>query len=449
MTQRSKNMKDLTYKTKTLFFAGVSIAALTGSLFLSSVRAQSVPGAPQSVAFSSTRDSNNEIYVMNPDGSNETRKTMTASTVADIRPEISPDGSEIVFSSTRDGNMEIFLMDFDGTDVRQLTSTAAPIANHWPRWSPDGEWIAFQSGTATDTQIYRIRRDGTGLTQVTNHPGINQYPGWSPDGTRLAIRRDNDIYLINSTDGADPVRLTNQGTTNQMASFSPDGTRIAFFTNREGYGSVFIMNSDGSDQVNFTPRPAGQTTGWGSRAPAWSPNGEFIYFTAVRLVETGNTNEQIWVKPAAGGPETQLTSNGVNFEATVRRIVAPTITSLVATPDTLWAANSKFVEVSLTVGVTDNSDPAPVCAITSVTSNEQTLEPAWLVTGPLTLNLRAQRFGRGLGRIYSITVTCTNTSALSSSAVATVSVPHDQRTSDQAGSAAQFEALGLRPRSFK
>jgi len=422
----------------------IMLLCLSGSIFLSSVSAQEairtdgavaagVPGAPQSIAFWSTRDGNNEIYVMNPDGSMQNRKTTTAPTVTDIRPDISPDGSEIVFSSNRDGNIEIFVMNFDGTGIRQLTFTAAPIANHWPRWSPDGQWIAFQSGTNADTQIYRIGRDGNGLTQVTNHPGINQYPGWSPDGNRLAIRRDNDIYLINSTDGGEPVRLTNVGTTNQMASFSPDGTRIAFFTNREGYGSVFVMNSDGSgEQVNFTPRPPGYPGTWGSRAPSWSPNGEFIYFTATRSVENTNTNEQIYVKPAAGGDETRLTSAigaGVNAEASVRRIVAPTITSLVATPDILWPTINRYVEVSLTVGVIDYSDPAPVCEITAVTSNEAPLQPAWVITGPLTLDLLAQRFGRGRGRVYTITVTCTNTSDLSSSGTVTVTVPHDQGNS--------------------
>jgi hypothetical protein len=86
-----------------------------------------------------------------------------------------------------------------------------------------------------------------------------------------------------------------------------------------------------------------------------------------------------------------------------------------------------MMPVSLAVDVNDNSDPAPVCLITDVMSNEAAAETAWQITGLLTLDLRAQRFGMGTGRIYTITVTCTNSSQLSSSANATVSVPHDQR----------------------
>lgn len=391
-----------------------------------------VPGVPHGIAMTSNRDGNNEVYVMDPNGDNQDRVTdNTMNTSNDQRPDISPDGNQIVFSSNRDGNFEIFVMNSDGSNPRQLTVTGGLLANSWPRWSPDGEWIAFQSGipNTTDFQIYRIRPNGAELTHVTaDYPGLNQFPAWSPDGTKLAIRRDNDIYLIDSTDGSDPVRLSNQGTINQMASFSPDGTQIAFLSNREGYLSVFIMNSDGSgDQVNFTPRPSGYSGTWTSRAPAWSPNGQYIYFTAQRSVETGNASEQIYIKPTNGGNETQLTFDGANFEATVRRVYAPTITSVTATPNVLWPANNNMVPVSLTVDVTDNSDPAPVCQITDVTNNEADAETAWQITGPLTLDLRARRLGMGMGRIYTITVTCTNSSELSSSAIVTVSVPHDQR----------------------
>ena len=391
-----------------------------------------IPGVAHGIAMTSSRDGNNEIYVMGPNGQDQDRVTdNTMNTSNDQRPEISPDGKQIVFSSNRDGNFEIFIMDSDGSNVRQLTMTGGLVSNSWPRWSPDGEWIAFQSGipNTTNFQIYRIRPDGDDLTHVTaDYPGLNQFPAWSPDGSRLAIRRDNDIYLIDSTDGSNPVRLTSQGTTNQMASFSPDGTQIAFLSNRDGYGSVFIMNSDGSgDQVNCTPKPSGYAGTWTSRAPAWSPNGQYIYFTAQRSIETGNLTEQIYVKPAGGGDETRLTMAGVNSEATVRRISAPTITDVMATPNVLWPVNNSMVPVSLVVDVTDNSDPAPVCLITDVTSNETPAQTAWQITGPLALVLRAQRFGVATGRTYTITVTCTNTSQLSSSANATVTVPHDQR----------------------
>jgi len=428
----------------------VTFAGLT---FMSQARAQKMdirnelsslfPGPPQSIAFTSGRDTNNEIYVMDPDGMMQTRKTNSTSN--DQRPDISPDGRQIVFASNRVMNhFEIFIMNFDGSTVRQLTTTVTTVNNSWPRWSPDGEWIAFQSGGGSNFQIYRVRPDGTDLTQVTNYVGLNQFPGWSPDGTRLVIRRDTEIYSINSTDGSDPVRLTFTNTIpgafNQMASFSPDGTKIAYLSNNRDsdsspvYLSVYIMDSDGNNKLNFTRKPDAYGGIWTSRAPAWSPNGQYVYFTAVRSLRADTASrENIFVRPVdcfEEACETPLTTTGVNAEASVRKVFAPTIRNVTATPNVLWPPKNQMVPVALTVDVTDNSDPAPVCHISDVTSNEDTLEPAWDITGPLSLDLRAQRFGMFRGRTYTVTITCTNTSQLSSTAAVAVRVPHDQRSRD-------------------
>jgi len=384
-------------------------------------------GPPSSIAFHSNRDGNNDIYVMDPDGSLQTRVSTEGSN--DQRGDISPDGRQIAFVSNRaDSHLEIFVMNLDGSGARRLTMTPPTAANTWPRWSPSGDWIAFQSNVSGAFQIYAIRPDGSNLAQITS-AGVNQFPAWSPDGTRLAVRRDADIYVIDVTGGSAPVRLTTTvvaGVVNQMASWSPDGTRIAFMSTREpgNYPSVFVMNADGSGQLNLTPKPAGEAGMWSSRAPAWSPDGTYIYFTGVR---PNLTTEQIYVMGADGSNPALLTSAGVNAEATVRRVRAPAITQLTATPNTLWPANNQAVNVSVSVLVADDSDPAPTCRLTDITSNEPISAADWQMTGPLTLELRAQRFGQGIGRTYTLTVTCTNTSRLSSAATATVSVPHDQR----------------------
>jgi parallel beta-helix repeat protein len=112
-----------------------------------------------------------------------------------------------------------------------------------------------------------------------------------------------------------------------------------------------------------------------------------------------------------------------NFPA----VVPPAITSMNATPNILWPPNNKMEPVTVGVTVVDNSDPAPACQITGVTSNEPSGDADWTLTGALSLTLRADRTGSGAGRIYSIAVTCTNSSQLGTSASVTVSVPHDQR----------------------
>ena len=132
-----------------------------------------------------------------------------------------------------------------------------------------------------------------------------------------------------------------------------------------------------------------------------------------------NTFERNWCITYAGpGP-----SPCPRFPA----VSPPTISGLSASPNVLWPPNNKTVPVTIDVTVADDSDPAPVCQISGVTSNESLDVSDWTLTGPLSLTLRADRNGSGEGRIYSITVTCTNASQLSASAVVTVSVPHDRR----------------------
>jgi len=108
-------------------------------------------------------------------------------------------------------------------------------------------------------------------------------------------------------------------------------------------------------------------------------------------------------------------------------VVGPTVAAVTATPDVLWPANHQLMLVPVNVVVSDESDPAPVCLISSVTSNEPLTPADWTITGALTLMLRSDRNGQGAGRTYSITVTCTNDSQLSTKASVVVSVPHDQR----------------------
>ena len=57
---------------------------------------------------------------MNADGSNE--KRLTSNTIMDIRPVVSPDGSQIAFTSTRDGGYNVYVMNIDGSNVRALTT---------------------------------------------------------------------------------------------------------------------------------------------------------------------------------------------------------------------------------------------------------------------------------------------------------------------------------------
>jgi PKD domain/Right handed beta helix region len=108
---------------------------------------------------------------------------------------------------------------------------------------------------------------------------------------------------------------------------------------------------------------------------------------------------------------------------TVVDVTAPVIGSLAATPSVLSPANHQFIPIVVTVAASDGCGGSVSCRITSVTSNEPVDGVDWVVTGDLTLNLRASRSNKGTGRIYTITVTCTDVAGNSSTKTVTVTVP--------------------------
>lgn len=118
---------------------------------------------------------------------------------------------------------------------------------------------------------------------------------------------------------------------------------------------------------------------------------------------------------------------------TVVDTVAPSIGSATASPNVLWPPNHRMVPVSVAAAVTDACDAGATCQMLSVTSNEPVnglgdgdTAPDWVVTGPLTVDLRAERSGKGSGRVYTITIQCTDASGNRATRDVTVTVPKSQ-----------------------
>jgi len=114
-------------------------------------------------------------------------------------------------------------------------------------------------------------------------------------------------------------------------------------------------------------------------------------------------------------------------------LTAPVISSVSASPSSLWAPNHKMNNVTVTTVASDYCGGTPVCAISSVSSNEPinglgdgNTAPDWVITSANTLQLRAERAGVGTGRVYTIGMTCTDVAGNAATSYTTVTVAHDQ-----------------------
>jgi TolB protein len=260
------------------------------------------------IAFSSYRDNNFDIYVMNADGTDLKRLTNVTRGLG-AQFAWSPDGKKIAFEAA-DG---VYVMNADGSDLRNLhlhsNRSEADYIHH--TWSPDGTKMAFSSGRPPDFihDIYTMNLDGSNQINLTNTPGLNEmHPNFSPDGSQICFSRDSHgkpkppsgIYLMDA-DGTDPTLLIEEVGQGQC-DWSPDGTKIAF---NRGVGvhdnpDVFVMNADGSGQTNLTRSKSEMDVN-----PDWSPDGTRITFESYR----DGAYPDIYTMDPDGSDVAQLTAN--------------------------------------------------------------------------------------------------------------------------------------------
>jgi hypothetical protein len=117
----------------------------------------------------------------------------------------------------------------------------------------------------------------------------------------------------------------------------------------------------------------------------------------------------------------------------VQDTIPPVIENLTVTPDVLWPSNHKMVQVNVDIDSFDECDIEHVCQIISVENNEPenglgdgNKAPDWQIADDFTVNLRSERSGPGNGRLYTITIECTDASGNSSTETVAVTVTHDK-----------------------
>ena len=249
------------------------------------------------------RPANSEIYVVNADGSDQRR--LTNNSAVESNPVYSSDGEKIAFQSNRDVNIgpeipvkdqEIYVMNADGANQTPLTNNELPTHDTQPTFSSDGKKIAFMSNRDLPPGIYAMNADGANQTRLTNNSAPALDPVFSPDGTRIAFSNPAEIYVMNA-DGTKQTNLTNDAGASRDTNpvFTPDGKRIAFTGNPVSSDEIFVVNVDGSGKTNLTNSPSMH-----DRQPTFSPDGKKMAFEGARPDNSGNFVSDIYVMNVGG-----------------------------------------------------------------------------------------------------------------------------------------------------
>jgi TolB protein len=180
-------------------------------------------------------------------------------------PAWSPDGTKIAFMTNRDGNQEIYVMDANGSNPRRITRH--PGIDATPTWSPAGNQIAFTSDRSGSPQIYIVDSDGLGQPQrITTDESWADRATWSPApfneiayAARSGPGFDIKIYDV----AARTTRtITNGEGSNESPAFSPTGRHIAFASTRLGNQQIFVVGRDGNGVKQVTKEGNNFTPNW-------------------------------------------------------------------------------------------------------------------------------------------------------------------------------------------
>ncbi len=294
------------------------------------------PTTPK-ILFTSARDGNREVYIMNPNGSEQVR--LTDHPGNDLNAVWSPTGEQILFVSDRDGNRDLYLMDPDGSNIRRVFKKELKRPNtrrDGPTWSPDGKQIAYMyTNWDKDIDIIRITNLGE---QEESFLANGLSPAWSPDGAEIAYSplEDGKITLIDVRTGAQKRILPRKELGGQlMPSWSASGGKLTFAWNNnplppdlkqedglpEGWAdkrTIYIVNRDGTGLQQLV-----EEGGPMAQYPELSPNGEEVLYT-----QEIKERDQIFKVDVRSGVRTQLThiswnSGGAWFDPSYALSVSP------------------------------------------------------------------------------------------------------------------------------
>lgn len=195
------------------------------------------------LVYSSTASGNRDLWIMNPDGTEQ--KQLTVDPFMDISPRVTPDNRYIVFISNRTGSFQAWRMDLDGSKQLQLTNGGP---KNYLAISFDSKWVFYN--TTDDGHLWKVSIDGGEPSEVTNY--VASWPSISPDQKTIATLARNgdkrDFQLLPFAGGAPFKRIELRGgnIAGYRIKWTPDAKAFIYMAERDGPIYIFKQALDGS-----------------------------------------------------------------------------------------------------------------------------------------------------------------------------------------------------------
>lgn len=238
-----------------------------------------------------------QICIINADGTGQRRLT-TEDSVRYFYPSFTPDGKSVIFSSNLDGNFKLYELTLDG--VLKPVGNTVGIA---PEVSPDDKHVVFANNNGQQDMIWIIDRDGKNPNLIYRDAWD---PTWSPDGKRILFATtiaDKPQLASVNIDGTDFIQITNLPDLRGRSDWSADGINIVTYSGKPWQRELYLMHSDGTNLHQITP------SGGNSQGPSFSPDGEWVAFTAYFDAIGNNNGCEIYIMRIDGTNLKKLTQN--------------------------------------------------------------------------------------------------------------------------------------------
>ena len=219
----------------------------------------------------------------------------------------------IAYASDQDGDNDIWVMNADGTGHRNLTTGSLTVGGRilgdgkeeQPAWSPDGTRIVYVSDrNGGDDDIWVMNADGTGHRNLHDNNDPESKPAWSPDGSRIVFVHntgeeddDDDIWTMDAQTGAEWELITTATADDVRFNAAAESNPAWSPTDKPPADDRQVKISWGNDATNRPDCPTDET--------CLNLRYEYIgtWDPAPYTLQCWTNNQRSWVGQWGGQPE--------------------------------------------------------------------------------------------------------------------------------------------------